>query len=60
MSWGIFNIIGTIAFALSGAVITSEEDYDLIGYYALGFITAFVGRAVRNLLIGFPLSTLWN
>lgn len=60
MSWEIFNIIGTIAFALSGAVIASEEDYDLIGYYALGFITAFGGGAVRNLLIGVPVYTLWN
>lgn len=60
MSWEIFNVIGTIAFALSGAVIASEEDYDLIGYYALGFITAFGGGAVRNLLIGVPVSTLWS
>ncbi|WP_042461856.1 trimeric intracellular cation channel family protein [Neobacillus dielmonensis] len=60
MSWDIFNIIGTIAFALSGGIIASEEDYDLIGYYALGFITAFGGGAVRNLLIGVPVSALWS
>lgn len=60
MSWEIFNIIGTIAFALSGAIIASEEDYDLIGYYALGFITAFGGGAIRNLLIGAPGTTLWS
>ncbi|MGP7817671.1 trimeric intracellular cation channel family protein [Niallia sp. 01092] len=60
MSWEIFNIIGTIAFALSGAIIASEEDYDLIGYYALGFITAFGGGALRNLLIGAPGTTLWS
>lgn len=60
MSWELFNLIGTIAFAISGVLIASEEDYDLIGYYALGFITAFGGGAVRNLLIGVPVSTLWN
>lgn len=60
MSWEIFDIIGTIAFALSGALIASEEDYDLIGYYSLGFITAFGGGAIRNLLIGVPASAFWK
>lgn len=45
---------------MSGAVTASEEDYDLIGYYALGFITAFGGGAIRNVLIGVPSSALWN
>lgn len=60
VSWDIFNIVGTIAFAISGVIIASEEDYDLIGYYALGFITAFGGGAVRNLLIGVPVTALWS
>ncbi|MCE4051449.1 MULTISPECIES: trimeric intracellular cation channel family protein [Bacillaceae] len=60
MSWDIWNYLGTIAFAISGALIASEEDYDLIGYYALGFITAFGGGAIRNLLIGVPVSALWE
>lgn len=37
-----------------------EEEYDLFGVYLLGLVTAFGGGAVRNLLLGLPVSTLWN
>ncbi|MGO4888064.1 trimeric intracellular cation channel family protein [Anaerobacillus sp. MEB173] len=60
MTWDIFNIIGTIAFALSGVIVAMEEDYDLLGVYILGFVTAFGGGAIRNLLIGVPVSALWE
>lgn len=59
-SWDIFSIIGTISFALSGAVVAMEEDYDLFGVYILGFATAFGGGALRNLLIGYPINYLWD
>lgn len=58
--WEILNIIGTIAFALSGVLVALEERYDLMGVYILGFITAFGGGAIRNLLIGIPVTELWN
>ncbi|MFC0470237.1 trimeric intracellular cation channel family protein [Halalkalibacter kiskunsagensis] len=58
--WDILTIIGTIAFALSGALVAMEEDYDLMGVYILGLVTAFGGGAVRNLLIGIPISALWE
>ncbi|SDH03081.1 Uncharacterized membrane protein YeiH [Alteribacillus persepolensis] len=60
MTWDLFNIIGTIAFALSGVVVAMEEEYDLMGVYILGFVTAFGGGAIRNLLIGVPVSALWD
>jgi len=60
MAWDVFSIIGTIAFALSGAIVAMEEEYDLFGVYILGIVTAFGGGAIRNLLIGLPVSTLWN
>lgn len=60
MTWEVFNIIGTIAFALSGVIVALEEDYDLMGVYILGFVTAFGGGAIRNLLIGVPVSALWE
>src|SRR5699024_615632 len=59
-TWDILNIIGTIAFALSGTFVAMEVKYDIIGLYILGFVTAFGGGAVRNLLIGVPVTTLWN
>ncbi|QOY35526.1 trimeric intracellular cation channel family protein [Anaerobacillus isosaccharinicus] len=60
MTWEILTIIGTIAFALSGVIVAMEEDYDLMGVYILGLVTAFGGGAIRNLLIGVPVSALWE
>ncbi|MBP1155509.1 MULTISPECIES: trimeric intracellular cation channel family protein [unclassified Paenibacillus] len=56
----IFSIIGTIAFAISGAVVAMEEEYDILGVFVLAFVTAFGGGVVRNVLIGIPVTTLWN
>ncbi|PJW21093.1 hypothetical protein CV632_04220 [Geobacillus thermodenitrificans] len=60
MTWEVLSIIGTIAFAISGAIVAMEEEYDLLGVYILGIVTAFGGGAVRNLLIGIPVSALWQ
>lgn len=59
LTWIILNIIGTIAFAISGAIVALEEDYDILGVCVLGLTTAFGGGAVRNLLIGIPIKTIW-
>ncbi|HJA91376.1 MAG TPA: TRIC cation channel family protein, partial [Candidatus Jeotgalibaca merdavium] len=37
VSWEILSIIGTIAFAVSGTLIAIEEDFDIFGFYILGF-----------------------
>lgn len=58
--WHILSIIGTIAFAYSGAIVAIEEDFDLLGILTLGFLTAFGGGTIRNLLIGLPMTALWN
>ncbi len=60
MAWDVFSFIGTFAFAISGAIIAMEEEYDLFGVYILGIVTAFGGGALRNLLIGLPSSALWD
>lgn len=60
MSWEFLSMIGTIAFAISGAIIAMEEEYDILGIYILGIVTAFGGGAIRNLLIGVPVSALWD
>ena len=54
--WDLLSIIGSIAFALSGAIVAMEEDFDILGIFILGFVTAFGGGAIRNLLIGLPIS----
>ncbi|ALS22446.1 MULTISPECIES: trimeric intracellular cation channel family protein [Paenibacillus] len=56
----LFSLIGTIAFAISGAVVAMEEEYDMLGVFVLAFVTAFGGGVVRNVLIGIPVTTLWN
>lgn len=60
LTWEVLSVIGTIAFAISGAVIAMEEDYDIFGIFVLGLTTAFGGGAVRNLLIGIPIKTFWT
>ncbi|MDX8288457.1 trimeric intracellular cation channel family protein [Metabacillus indicus] len=60
MTWEVLSIIGTVAFAVSGAIVAMEEEYDILGVYILGIVTAFGGGAIRNLLIGVPVSALWE
>ncbi|RAP78715.1 trimeric intracellular cation channel family protein [Paenibacillus montanisoli] len=56
----VFSIIGTIAFAVSGAIVAMEEEYDILGVYVLGLVTAFGGGVVRNLLINVPITSIWT
>ncbi|AQQ54777.1 trimeric intracellular cation channel family protein [Planococcus lenghuensis] len=60
MAWELLSMIGTVAFAISGAFIAMEEKFDVFGVFILGVVTAFGGGAVRNLLIGVPVSALWE
>jgi uncharacterized membrane protein YeiH len=60
VAWDVFSFIGTAAFAISGAIVAMEEEYDIFGVYILGMVTAFGGGAARNVLIGLPVSVLWD
>jgi uncharacterized membrane protein YeiH len=60
LTWNILNTIGTLAFAISGALVAREEDYDILGVYVLGLTTAFGGGIIRNLLIGIPIENIWK
>ncbi|OUM96673.1 MAG: hypothetical protein A9Z00_03560 [Thermobacillus sp. ZCTH02-B1] len=63
MEWQLFDVlsmIGTVAFAVSGAVVAMEEEYDVLGVFVLGLVTAFGGGVIRNVLIGVPVTTLWS
>jgi uncharacterized membrane protein YeiH len=48
----ILNIIGTIAFALAGYIVSSRANYDILGITFITFISAFGGGATRDILIG--------
>src|SRR5699024_805442 len=55
MTWEIINVIGTLAFAISGALVAMEENFDIVGMLVLIFTTAYGGSTIRNLLIGIPI-----
>jgi len=46
------ELIGTIAFAVSGAALAIQKRLDLFGILFLGVITALGGGTVRDLLLG--------
>ncbi|WEG11022.1 TRIC cation channel family protein [Pullulanibacillus sp. KACC 23026] len=60
MSWIVLHIIGIVAYAVSGALVAIEAKYSFIGIYVLGLSTSFGGAVIRNIIIGAPLSSIWN
>jgi uncharacterized membrane protein YeiH len=50
--FNIFEIIGTAAFAISGALIGIEKKLDLFGVIFLSIITAAGGGILRDIIIG--------
>jgi len=48
----IFEIMGTIAFAISGAMIAIRHKMDLFGVAMLGLVTATGGGVIRDVIIG--------
>lgn len=48
----IFDIVGTIAFAISGALIGMQKKLDLFGVVFLGIITATGGGMFRDIILG--------
>ena len=48
----IFEIIGTIAFAISGAVTALKAGMDVFGVMILGVFTATAGGALRDVILG--------
>ena len=47
----IFQMIGTVAFAVSGALTAMHKKMDLLGVIVLGVTTAF-GGIIRDILLG--------
>jgi uncharacterized membrane protein YeiH len=48
----LIDILGTIAFAISGVFAAMEKKLDLFGILIIAFVTAIGGGTVRDLLIG--------
>ncbi len=49
----IMEIVGTIAFASSGAMLAVRKDMDLFGVCVLGVVTSVGGGVIRDLILGF-------
>ena len=47
----ILDIIGTFAFAISGALVASKKEFDLFGVIIIAFVTAVGGGMTRDVLI---------
>ena len=46
------EIVGTVAFSISGAMLAIERSLDLFGVVFLGAVTAIGGGIIRDLLLG--------
>ena len=47
----LLDILGTFAFAISGALVASEQKFDLFGVVIIAFVTAVGGGMLRDILI---------
>ena len=48
----IFELIGTVAFAASGAMVGLSKKMDIFGITVLGIVTAVGGGIIRDLILG--------
>lgn len=48
----VFEIIGTVAFAISGAMVAIKKKVDIFGVLVLSAVTALGGGIVRDVIIG--------
>ena len=52
----ILEYIGVFAFAVSGAIVAIEEEFDVFGIYIIAIITAMGGGVLRDIVtnVGIP------
>lgn len=57
----IIDILGTIAFAISGVLVALNKRMDVFGIFIIAFVTAVGGGTLRDILIGdTPVSWMTN
>lgn len=55
------EVLGTLAFAILGAIAAIQNRYNLFGILVLVFVTAIGGGTIRDLLVGnMPVNWLLN
>jgi len=50
----IIEVIGTIAFAISGIRLAAAKSFDWFGAYVVGLVTAIGGGTLRDVLLDIP------
>ena len=50
--FNILDLLGTVAFAISGALAAMNRKMDLFGIFIIAFVTAIGGGTIRDILIG--------
>lgn len=50
----IIEVLGTLAFAISGIRLAARKHFDWFGAYTIGVVTAIGGGTIRDLLLGAP------
>lgn len=61
MFFQVVDILGTIAFAISGVLVALDKRMDAFGVLIIAFVTAVGGGTLRDLLIGIqPVSWMTN
>ena len=48
----VLDMIGTVAFALSGAMTAIKKKMDILGVMILGMVTAVGGGMMRDIILG--------
>lgn len=58
----LIEVIGTIAFAISGIRLAAAKEFDWFGAYTIGLVTAIGGGTLRDVLLDIPvfwMQTSW-
>lgn len=50
--FSLLDVLGTFAFAVSGATLAIKKQFDIFGVFVLAFVTSIGGGTVRDVLIG--------
>ena len=57
----VIDVLGTFAFAISGALVALEKKFDMFGVLIIAFVTAVGGGMLRDILIdAHPINWIGN
>ncbi|MDE6555346.1 MAG: trimeric intracellular cation channel family protein [Duncaniella sp.] len=56
----IIEVLGTLAFAISGIRLAARKHFDWFGAYTIGIVTAIGGGTIRDLLLDAPVFWMQN